>query len=62
MYYKDQYLSYKRHLLDRYSNLVEKSNNYKFEDEATSDLAAFKAMKILEKINQIHYLDREFVI
>jgi hypothetical protein len=62
MYYQNQFQNYKRHLQDRYANLVEKSNNYRFVDEAKSDLAAFKAMKLLEKINQVNYLDRELVI
>jgi hypothetical protein len=62
MYYKKQFIVYKKHLLDRYISLVEKSDNYRFEDEAKSDVAAFKAMKLLEKINQIKYLDREFTI
>lgn len=62
MYYKNQFITYKKHLLERYSSLVEKSDNYRFEDEVKSDLAAFKAMKLLEKINQVQYLDREFTI
>ncbi|AGI26999.1 hypothetical protein [Polaribacter sp. P097] len=62
MYYQNQFQNYKRHLKDRYVNLVEKSNNYRFVDEAKSDLAAFKAMKLLEKINQVNYLDRDLVI
>ncbi|SEE18853.1 hypothetical protein SAMN05444353_1122 [Polaribacter dokdonensis DSW-5] len=62
MYYQIQFQNYKRHLQDRYVNLIEKSNNYRFVDEAKSDLAAFKAMKLLEKINQVNYLDRELVI
>jgi hypothetical protein len=62
MYYKNQFITYKKHLLDRYSSLVEQSDNYRFEDEVKSDLAAFKAMKLLEKINQVQYLDREFTI
>ncbi len=61
MYYQNQFQDYKRHLQDRYVNLIEKSNNYRFVDEAKSDLAAFKAMKLLEKINQVNYLDRELV-
>ncbi len=59
MYYQNQFKNYKRHLIERYVNLVEKSNDYRFEDEAKSDLAAFKAMKLLKKINQVSYLDRE---
>ncbi|MFY9241853.1 MAG: hypothetical protein WAO74_02370 [Polaribacter sp.] len=59
MYHKRQFNIYKNHLIKRYSELIEKSNDYRFEDEAQSDLAAYKAMKIQEKINQVRYLDRE---
>ena len=54
--------SYKKHLKERYLNLIEKSNSYKYEDESISDIAAFKAMKLLEKINQVRYLDRKLTI
>jgi hypothetical protein len=50
---------YKNHLLKSYVSLVEKSNNYRFLDESISDVAAFKAMKLLEKLNQVYYLDQE---
>jgi hypothetical protein len=59
---KNQFNSLKKHLKIRYKALVEKSNNYRFEDEAKSDLAAFKAMKLLEKMNQISYLERKFTV
>lgn len=62
MYHKNQFISLKKHLKDRYLHLLEKSNNYRFEDEAKSDLAAYKAMRILEKINQFHYFDREATV
>lgn len=62
MYNIKQFNKYRNHLKDRYLKLIEKSNNYRFEDEAKSDLAAFKAMKILEKINQVSYLNREVII
>jgi len=39
--------------------LLEKSNDYKYIDELKSDRAAFKAMKIFEKLNRVNYLDRE---
>ncbi|WP_170062717.1 hypothetical protein [Polaribacter filamentus] len=55
---QNQFNSFKKHLKERYDNLVEKSNDYRFEDESISDLAAFKAMKLLKKLNQISYLDR----
>jgi hypothetical protein len=51
--------TYKRHLLESYLRLLETSNDYRFIDENKSDSAAFKAMKILEKINRISYLDGE---
>lgn len=50
---------YKNHLLKSYVSLVEKSDNYRFLDESISDVAAFKAMKLLEKLNQVYYLDQE---
>jgi hypothetical protein len=62
MHHKNQFNSFKKHLKERYVELVEKSNNYRFEDEAKSDIAAFKAMKLLEKISQISYLDRKLTI
>ena len=57
----DQFQTYKKHLEDRYFRLLEKSSDYRFEDESKSDAAAFKAMKVLEKINQVKYLDRGFL-
>ena len=50
---------YKKHLQQSYLSLVEKSDNYRFLDESISDLAAFKAMKLSEKLNQVCYLDQE---
>ena len=50
---------YRKHLEERYYRLIERSNDYKFIDESKSDSAAYKAMKILDKINQVNYLDRE---
>jgi len=47
---------YKKHLQERYDRLVEQSDNYRFIDENKSDSAAFKAMKILSKINRVGYL------
>ncbi len=62
MYNQNQFQNYKRHLKERYANLLEQSNSYRFVDEAKSDLAAFKAMKILKKINQVSYLDRDVIV
>lgn len=51
---------YRKHLQERCLRLVEQSNDYKYIDETKSDRAAFKAMKILEKLNRVNYLNREF--
>lgn len=56
----NQLSQYRKHLEDRYLRLVEKSNDYKYIDEVKSDRAAFKAMKVLGKINKVHYLSNEF--
>ncbi|SEB77200.1 hypothetical protein SAMN04489761_1722 [Tenacibaculum sp. MAR_2009_124] len=50
---------YRKHLEERYGKLVERANDYKYIDECKSDRSAFKAMKILEKLNRIKYLDKE---
>ena len=58
----NQLHKYRRHLEDRYNELVERANDYKYEDECKSDRSAFKAMKILEKLNRIKYLDNELSV
>ena len=55
----NQLRKYKKHLEDRYKKLIEQASNYKHVDECKSDRSAFKAMKILEKLNRIKYLDDE---
>ncbi|WP_369049272.1 Lacal_2735 family protein [Tenacibaculum sp. UWU-22] len=52
---------YMKHLEERYSELVERADNYKHIDECKSDRSAFKAMKVLEKLNRLRYLDREYI-
>ncbi|MFT4576705.1 MAG: hypothetical protein ACI9SI_001637 [Polaribacter sp.] len=56
----NQLLRYRKHLEERYNKLVERSNDYKYVDEIKSDTAAYKAMKILSKLNQVNYLNKEF--
>ena len=51
---------YRRHLEDRYNKLIERSNDYKYVDKSKSDSAAFKALKVLEKLNRVKYLERDF--
>ena len=57
----NQLSRYRKHLEDRYHRLVERSNDYKYVDETKSDRAAFKAMKVLEKLNRVNYLNKEFL-
>jgi hypothetical protein len=56
----NQLSRYRKHLEERYNTLVERSNDYKYIDEIKSDRAAFKAMKILGKLNKVNYLNNEF--
>ncbi|MFD0993225.1 Lacal_2735 family protein [Tenacibaculum geojense] len=53
----NQLSRYRKHLEERYHKLVERSNEYRYIDEVQSDLASYKAMKVLEKINRVRYLD-----
>ncbi|GAB7257787.1 hypothetical protein [Polaribacter sp. OB-PA-B3] len=53
-----QLQTYSKHLKDSYFKLLEKSNSYRFIDETISDFAAYKAMRILEKLNKLNYLQR----
>lgn len=52
---------YKTHLENRYQKLIERANDYKYIDEAKSDNACYKALKTLEKLNRIRYLENSFV-
>ncbi len=56
---KDQLYRYKKHLEKRYRELVDRASDYKYIDECKSDRSAFKAMRILEKLSRIKYLDKE---
>ncbi|WP_095073483.1 Lacal_2735 family protein [Tenacibaculum jejuense] len=57
----NQLSRYKKHLEERYRKLIEQSNDYKYVDEPKSDMAFYKAMKVLEKINRVNYLDNSLV-
>jgi hypothetical protein len=56
----NQLSKYKRHLEKRYRELVERAYDYKQVDECKSDRSAFKAMRVLEKLNKVKYLYQEF--
>ncbi len=57
----NQLSKYKKHLQERYYMLLERSNDYKYEDEVKSDIALYKAMKVLEKLNRVNYLENSLV-
>lgn len=53
----NQLAKYKKHLEERYQKLIERSKDYKYIDESTSDLASYKAMQIQEKLNRVRFLE-----
>lgn len=57
MYRLNQLSRYRKHLEDRYARLIERSNEYKYIDETKSDRAAYKALKVLGKLNKVDYLN-----
>lgn len=52
---KDHQLKLQR----RYKLLVEQAYNFRQTDSALSDLSEFKAIKLLNKLNQLKFLNRE---
>ncbi|AUC77363.1 MULTISPECIES: Lacal_2735 family protein [unclassified Olleya] len=46
-------------LKKRYKQLVEHSYNLRQTDHEASDVSAFKAVKLLDKLNKLNYLARE---
>ncbi|APX99652.1 hypothetical protein CLV86_2669 [Lacinutrix venerupis] len=51
--------SHQHKLNRRYKQLVEQAYNLRQTDHALSDDADFKAMKLLNKLNQLKFLSRE---
>ncbi len=43
----------------RYKQLVEQAYNFRQTDSALSDLSEFKAIKLLNKLNQLKFLNRD---
>lgn len=46
-------------LQKRYKQLVEKAYNFRQTDSALSDLSEFKAIKLLNKLNELKFLNRD---
>lgn len=43
----------------RYKQLIEQAYNFRQTDSALSDLSEFKAIKLLNKLNQLKFLNRD---
>ena len=48
----------KRKLNRRYKQLIEKAYNFRQTDSAMSDISEFQAIKLLNKLNRLEYLNR----
>ncbi|MEZ4792788.1 MAG: Lacal_2735 family protein [Gelidibacter sp.] len=46
-------------LQKRYKQLIEQAYNFRQTDSALSDLSEYKAYKLLYKLNQLKFLNRE---
>ena len=51
--------SNQKKLSKRYKQLVEQAYNLRQTDHAQSDISEFKAIKLLEKLNRLKYLNRD---
>ncbi|WP_053992144.1 Lacal_2735 family protein [Mangrovimonas sp. TPBH4] len=51
--------SYQQKLLLKYKELVEQAYNLRQTDSALSDISEYKAIKLLNKLNRLKYLNRE---
>ncbi|MBA6152980.1 Lacal_2735 family protein [Gelidibacter maritimus] len=43
----------------RYKQLIEQAYNFRQTDHALSDISEYKAIKLLNKLNRLKYLNRE---
>ena len=49
----------KKKLSKRYKQLVEQAYNLRQTDHALSDISEYRALKLLNKLNRLKYLERE---
>jgi len=49
----------KKTLQEQYKKLMEEAYNLRQTDSALSDISEYRALKLLEKLNKLKYLDRE---
>ena len=55
----DKIKTYQLKLNKRYKQLIEQAYNLRQTDSALSDIAEYKAIKILDELNRLKYLYRE---
>ncbi len=46
-------------LQNRYKRLIEQAYNFRQTDSALSDLSEYKAIKLLNKLNELKFLNRD---
>ncbi|WP_027124510.1 Lacal_2735 family protein [Gelidibacter mesophilus] len=51
--------SHQLKLQKRYKQLIEQAYNVRQTDHALSDISEYKAIKLLNKMNRLNYLNRE---
>lgn len=51
--------AHQRKLQNRYKYLIEQAYNVRQTDHELSDISEFKAIKLLNKLNRLQYLNRE---
>jgi len=45
----------------RYKQLIEQAYNFRQTDHALSDISEYKAIKLLNKLNRLKYLNRDII-
>ena len=51
--------AHKAKLQKQYKNLIEEAYNWRQTDSALSDISEYRALKLLDKINKLKFLERE---
>ncbi|MBT8272230.1 MAG: Lacal_2735 family protein [Bacteroidia bacterium] len=49
----------RKRLQEQYHQLIEEAYNLRQTDSALSDISEFRALKLLDELNRLKYLDRE---
>lgn len=49
----------RKRLQEQYDRLIEEAYNLRQTDSALSDISEFRALKLLDELNRLKYLDRE---